>query len=190
MRRYAATVLALALLPACVTMRAAAPPRSVPATVVLLPIYDPPERSAVGGIFTFYSWIAETRAAVPALLADALRAELARRGITLVDATDAAPPPDLDAARGHAGRTAPGAPVLYIVIGKWEANQAQFPNYVDVALAATLFDPSSGRTLWTAGREAGPVATLGSASLAAAYQRAAAQIAADLVGRWPTPPSS
>jgi hypothetical protein len=187
MRRYAATALALALLPACVTMRAAPPPRTVPARIVLLPVYDPPERSAVSGIFTFYSWIAETRAGVPALLANALRTELARRGITLADGIDATAPPDLDAARALAGRTALDAPALFIAIGKWEADQAQFPEYVDVALAATLFDPSSGRTLWTAGREAGPVATLGSTSLVAAYQRAAAQVAADLVGHWPTP---
>lgn len=187
MPRCAAAALLLVLLPACIAMRGAAPPHSVPATVVLLPIYDPPERSAVSGIFTFYSWIAETRAAVPALLAGALRSELVRRGITLADASDAAAPRDLDAARALASRSALDAPALFIAIGKWEANQAQFPEYIDVALTATLFDPSSGRTLWTAGHEAGPIATLGSTSLTAAYQRAAAQVAGDLVGRWPTP---
>jgi hypothetical protein len=75
------------------------------------------------------------------------------------------------------------APVLIVAIGKWEADDASYPAFVDVAVEATLLAPS-GHILWTAQRAAGPVATRGSTSLAAAYQRAAQQVAAELVGRW------
>jgi len=154
--------------------------------VVLLPIADPPDRSAVQGVFTFYSWIAATRAAVPAQLDAALRARLTANGIavraprgaaaagaaTLAQATSSVLASDLD------------APALFVEIDKWEAENTDFPAFVNVAVDATLIDARSGRILWTTRRTAGPVATRGATSLQAAYQRAADEVASWLVGRW------
>jgi hypothetical protein len=177
-----ATAFAFLLLAACVGLHPP-PPRDPVPEVALLAIHDPPERSAVSGIFTFYSWVAETRAAVPAMLADALRGQLAQRGIGVVAGSAAGTPQTVAEARAAAGRAGLDAPALFVAIGKWEADDVSYPAFVDVAVEATLLAPS-GDVLWTARRAAGPVATRGSTSLAAAYQRAAQQVAADLVGRW------
>jgi hypothetical protein len=187
-RPPAAAILFALLLASCSGHRPPAPPEPLPA-VVLLPIADPPNRSAVRGIFMFYSWIADTRAAVPTQLDAALRSALRARGIS-------APPPTGESLIGaptlHQAIAAVlasdlPAPALFIEIGKWEAENADFPAFVDVALDATLIDPGSGRILWTTHHEAGPVATRGAGSLAAAYQRAADEVAAWLVGRWSPP---
>lgn len=183
----AGVALALALIPACNAWRPAPPPPEPVAALALLPIYDPSNRSAVTGVFTFYSWIAETRTAVPGLLAAAVREELARRGISVVDVAEPAAPASLGEARALANQAAPTEPALFLSIGKWEAQNASFPEFVDVSIEATLLASPSGRILWTARREAGPVATRGSTSLQDAYGRAAQQVAADLVGRWSPP---
>jgi hypothetical protein len=170
------------LLAGCAALDAPPPRDPVPA-VALFAIHDPPERSAVTGIFTFYSWVAETRATVPTMLADALRSQLAERGIGVVEGSAAGTPRTVAEAQEEAGRAGFETPVLFVAIDKWEADDASYPAFVDVAVEATLLAPS-GDILWTARRAAGPVATRGSTSLAAAYQRAAQQVAADLVGRW------
>jgi hypothetical protein len=135
----------------------------------------------VTGVFTFYSWIAETRAAVPAQLVAALRATLARRGIA---ATTAALPPPASLAAAVDAAAGLDAPALYVEIDKWEADNRTAPQYVDVALDATLLAPGSGKILWTSRHEATPIATRSAIDLAGAYRLAADAIAAWLVGGW------
>jgi hypothetical protein len=173
----------VALVPACNAWRPAPPPEPIP-TLALLPIHDPPNRSAVTGVFTFYSWIADTRAAVPTLVADAVREELARRGIRVVDVAAPVAPASLDEARTLDGQAALTGPALFLSIGKWEAQNVSFPEFVDVSIDATLLASPSGTIMWTTRGAAGPVATRGSSGLLDAYRRAAQQVAADLVGRW------
>jgi hypothetical protein len=185
MRRRSTLVLLGLLIAACAGHRPPAPPDPLPA-VVLLPIADPPNRSAVRGVFTFYSWIAETRAAVPAQLAESIRRELQARHIAALAPSGETIIPAATLRQATAAVLASGltAPALFVEIGKWEAENTDFPAFVDVALEATLVDPGSGRILWTTRHDAGPVATRGATSLAAAYQRAADEVAAWLVGRW------
>ncbi|MDX2170937.1 MAG: hypothetical protein SF182_27965 [Deltaproteobacteria bacterium] len=177
-----------ALCAGCASGRPPAPPDPLPA-VVLLPIADPPNRSAVRGVFTFYSWIADTRAAVPSELDAALRRELRARRIAPLSPNGEALLPAMTLRQATAAVVASGlpAPALFVEIGKWEAENADFPSFVDVGLQATLLDPTSGRILWTTRHEPGPLATRGATGLADAYQRAAATVAAWLVGRWSAP---
>jgi hypothetical protein len=182
--RATAVLFALLLgLAACAAHRAPAPAPALDA-VVLLPIADPPNRSAVTGVFTFYSWIADTRAAVPAELAAAVRTRLAARGIAVLEPTGAAALPAASpaAAREAVRSSRLDAPALYIAIDKWEAQNTDFPAFVDIALHAELIEPDSGHCLWTFRRAAGPVATRAASGLAMAYQRAADTAAAWLVG--------
>lgn len=152
--------------------------------MALLPIADAPDRSAVTGVFTFYSWIAETRASVPDRLAAALRAALAARGITLI-AADLPPVTSVRQASEAVAAAHPSTPVLFLAIDKWEAENVDVPAYVNVGLDATLFAPS-GKILWTTRRQAGTVATRNVTTLADAYQRAAESVARGLVENWTT----
>lgn len=174
--------LLLAALGACAPHR---PPPPPPLTAVaLLPIAGAPDRSAVTGIFTFYSWIAATRAAVPEQLAAALRAALAARGIAVAPAGVAGATSLRQASDAVAAAHLP-TPALFVVIDKWEAENVSAPQYVHVGLDATLIAPS-GKILWTTRHEARPVATLNATDLASAYQKAADAVAAWLVGEWRT----
>lgn len=149
--------------------------------MIVLPIAGAADRSAVTGIFTFYSWIAEPRAAVPAQFTDALRAALRRRGIAAPSAPAPAPgslPDAIDAARRLA------APALYVELAKWEAENRTVPQFVNVALEATLIAPHSGEILWTSGRLAGPFATRSAVDLASAYRLAAGAVAEWMVEEW------
>lgn len=178
----AARVVALALLAlgACAPYRPPPPPPL--AAVALLPIADTPDRSAVTGVFTFYSWIAATRASVPDRLAAALRAALVARGIAVV-AADLPAGVALRQASAAVAALRPQTPALFVQLDKWEAENVDAPQFVDVALDATLFAPS-GKVLWTTRRKAGPVATRNATDLADAYQRAADAVAHGLVGNW------
>ena len=144
-------------------------------------IADPPDRSAVTGVFTFYSWIAEPARRCRQQLA-AVRARLAARGIAVLEPTGAAalPAASRDAARAAVRSSQLEGPALYIAIGKWEAQNTDFPAFVDVALDAELIAPDSGDTVWTT-RDAGPLATRGASSLAMAYRLAADAAAARLL---------
>ena len=175
-----AAALLLAALGACAPHRPAPPPPL--AAVALLPVADAPNRSAVTGVFTFYSWIAETRAAVPEQLAAALRAALTARGIAVVSA-DVAPAASVRQASEAVAAAHLDAPALFVVIDKWEAENVTSPQFVDVGLDATLIAPS-GKILWTTRREAGPVATLNAIDLRGAYGKAAEAVAEGLVGGW------
>lgn len=157
------------------------PPPAPLAAVVVLPIADAPDRSAVTGVFTFYSWIAEARAAVPAQLAGALRGAIARRGIA-VQAAPATAPSSLQAAIDAAAGL--DAPALYVELGKWEAENRTAPQFVNVALEATLIAPGSGKILWTSRHVAGPFATRSAIDLTSAYRIAADEVAEWLVGEW------
>ena len=146
---------------------------------MVLPIADPSDRSAVTAASTFYSWIAEARDAVPSQLTAALRETLDRRGIAT---RDGQPADSTRAAIAQAERR--DAPALYVVLYKWEAENRTSPQFVSVALEATLLAPGSGKTLWTTGRIAMPVSTLNAIDLTGAYRMAAASVAEWLVGEW------
>jgi ABC-type uncharacterized transport system auxiliary subunit len=77
----------------------------------------------------------------------------------------------------------PQSPVLFVQLDKWEAENVDAPQFVDVALDATLLAPS-GKILWTTRRTAGPVATRNATDLTNAYQRAADAVARSLVDNW------
>ncbi|HSQ00261.1 MAG TPA: hypothetical protein VL049_23825 [Candidatus Dormibacteraeota bacterium] len=170
----------LAFLAACAARRPVPPPPL--AAVTVLPVADVPERAATTGIFTFYSWIADLRAAVPDQLAAALRDHLATRGITALAAHGPAPPTLPQAIQAVSAAHLEN-PALYVVLGKWEAENVTSPQYVDVSLDATLIAPS-GKILWTSRRESGPVATLNAIDLASAYRMAIGDVAERLVGNW------
>ena len=180
------------LLAACAARRVAPPPADLVRRVALLPPYDPPDRSAVTRVFTFYSWVAETRQQAPTMLAQAVAAQLQARGIAVVDAdrvtaaSGGRAPQTLTEARALIEHAGLDVPALYLNLEKYEASDHDFPAYVDVALDATLLAPGSGAILWTTHRAARPVATRGSTSLPDAYQSAATTVAADLVGDWGT----
>lgn len=179
-----AALICLPLLAACAGHRPPPPPAPL-AAVVLLPIADPPDRSAVQGVFAFYSWIAATRAAVPDQLDAALRQTLAARGIAVAAprGESAIPAATLRAATEAVIASGLDAPALFVALDKWEAENTDFPAFVNVALSASLIAPD-GRLLWTTRRDARPVATRGASGLAAAYARAAGEVATWLVGSW------
>lgn len=147
--------------------------------MVVLPIADASDRSAVTGVFTFYSWIAEARASVPAQLTADLRAALDRRGIAAGEGETAA---SLQAAITQAAGL--DAPALYVVLYKWEAENRTSPQFVSVALDATLLAPGSGKILWTTGRVVMTVSTLNAIDLTSAYRVATASVTEWLVGEW------
>ena len=182
--RATRTRVARSALIACCLLVAACAPRLPPppaslAAVVVLPIADASDRSAVTGVFTFYSWIAEARDAVPSQLTTGLRETLDRRGIAT---RDGRPADSTQAAIAQAERL--DAPVLYVVLYKWEAENRTSPQFVSVALEATLLAPGSGKTLWTTGRVAMPVSTLNAIDLTSAYRMATESVAEWLVGNW------
>ncbi|MFN8644769.1 MAG: hypothetical protein U0802_25050 [Candidatus Binatia bacterium] len=169
----------------CAPRRPAPPPPLV--AVALLPIADQPERSAVTGIFTFYSWIADTRAAVPEALATAIRDALVARGITVVPARSAGAPTTVRQASDAVAAAHLDTPALFVVIDRWEAENVTAPQRVDVGLDATLFAPN-GKILWTTRREAAQLSTLNATDLTSAYRKAAASAAAWLVADWTAAP--
>jgi len=179
---------------------AAAPPAPPPplSAVALLPVWDPPGRSAVAGVFTFDGWIRPTRDAVGVQLAVALRARLTALGLDITRATTPggyAPVTLRDAvsvaaaARGQAAALAdagPPPPLLYVRILKWEADDVTRPERIDALVEAALLQSGSGKVLWSARGPDGPVATRGATSLEDGYRRAAEAVADWLVGRWRT----
>lgn len=177
-----AALLPLALAAGCAVHRSPPPPL---AAVTVLPVADAPERAATTGIFTLYSWIAETRAAVPRQLAAAIRDRLAAHGIAAALAGGPVP-----STLHQAVQTVSAAhvdnPVLYVDLLKWEAENVTSPRFVNVALDATLIAPS-GRILWTSRLESGPIATLNAIDLAGAYRMAIDTVAERLAGSWRGP---
>src|SRR5262245_46073917 len=132
MKRKARVALALTVLTFTGCVRPApAPPVSVPRAIALLPIDDPPNRSAVTGVFTFAGWLVPAQDAVPAQLTAALQGALEARGIALRLADPGAEPVgDLSAAQSFARAQIDDVPLLWIAIRKWEADVADFPSLV------------------------------------------------------------
>lgn len=182
-RRVVTALLAATLVASCAHHTHVGPPHAPITAVAVLPIYDPAERSAVSGVFTFHSWIADTRAAVPATLANAVRDALIAEGVAAT-VTSGTAPKSVAEARETVTRDHLDTPALYISLGKWEASDADHPQYVEVALDASLIDAPNGRLLWTTRWQPAPVATRNATSLAAAYQAAARQVAGELVSGW------
>ncbi len=196
MRCFALALLASVLCGGC----AAAPPAPPPpiSGVALLPVWDPPGRSVVTGVFTFDAWVRPTRDAVGDQLAVALRARLTALGLGVTTATTPggyAPVTLRDAVvvaaatRGQAPALAdarPEKPLLYVRVLKWEADDVTRPVRVDVLVEAALLQSGSGKVLWSARGPDGSVVTRGATSLEEGYRRAADAVADWLVGRWGT----
>lgn len=191
--RFALRALSLAavlLLPACAT---APPPAPAPlAAVALLPVWDPPGRSAVTGLFTFDAWVRAQRDGVYGVLAAALQARLEAQGIAV--APLATPgnyaPVTLREAADVVAAAGGDTPVLYVRVLKWEASHPTHPQFVDALAEATLLAGGSGKVLWTARGPDNPVITRGATSLDAGYRRAAEAVAEWLVGAWRPPTSA
>ncbi len=196
MQCFALALLASVLCGGC----AAAPPAPPPPVreVALLPVWNPPGRSAVIGVFTFDAWIRSTRDAVGDQLAVALRARLTALGLDVTAASTPggyAPVALRDAvAIAAAARSqtpaldepGPPRPLLYVRVLKWEADHVTRPERVDVLVEAALLQSGSGKVLWSARGPEGPVVTRGATSLGEGYRRAADAVADWLVGRWRT----
>jgi hypothetical protein len=110
-------------------------------------------------------YLGSTRTTVPELLADDLRTLLADRGFRVV-----AP-------------TADYVPALRIEIRSWKPFSADYSE-VTVGLVATLVDPETGRTLWSAARNDWRVETPASRSAPEASATATREIARTLVEGW------
>jgi hypothetical protein len=109
--------------------------------------------------------VGESRSTVPDLLADDLRSELGQRGFRV--------------ARAGAGDT----PTLQVEIRRWAPYPADY-SAVNVDLAATLVEGTSGRTLWSAQRRDWNVPTPDARSSIEASEMASQEIAATLLDGW------
>ena len=150
--------------------------------MTVLPVADIPDRAATTGVFMLYSWIAATRAAVPEQLAAAIGAALDARSIAAAVARGPAPPTLHEAIQVVSAARLEN-PALYITLGRWEAENVTSPQFVNVALDATLIAPS-GKILWTSRMQSGPVATLNAIDLSDAYRMAINSVAQRLVSNW------
>jgi hypothetical protein len=112
----------------------------------------------------------ERRTNVPSVLATELRAELERHRFRIVEPS-------------HASAS------LRTEIRRWEPYSADY-SMVTVDLVASLVEPESGRTIWTAERSGWRVATRDARSVHEASRMASAAIAAALLEGWEPAPSS
>ena len=103
-------------------------------------------------------------ATVPELLGLNLRTALAKRRFDVV--APKGPPP-----------------VLHVELGRWEPNTTDWST-VTVDLTATLVDPGSNTTLWSAARSGWVVSTSGADSQAHAFIAASRAVADALVAGW------
>ncbi|HXJ36008.1 MAG TPA: hypothetical protein VMS22_18400 [Candidatus Eisenbacteria bacterium] len=186
------------LLPALLLACAAPTPDPPPSTVRTIAVMPPGNRTGDGLLVTGTSLLEKyafdtARTTVGDVLAAELRMQLARRGFAVVrpdvvqEATQGRAVGSPDAAveiarHGHLTET-----LLVVAIEQWEPNGGTNPDFVIVALEASLVDPGTGAVLWHTHRRASPIPTPGSVTLASGYEIAAAKAAEELVGSWQAP---
>ncbi len=192
------TALLALLLAGCAGVATPPPPASVHTVAVLPPSNRTGDGLLVAGASLLERYALSTdRVTVPDVLAAELRSTLVHRGLGVV------PPETVHAATG--GRTVASpegaaeiarqghlsAPLLLVVIERWEPDADTHPAFVIVALDATLVDPATGGVLWSMHRRPRPIATPATVALGTAYEIAAKKVAEELVGTWGdgTPPS-
>jgi hypothetical protein len=127
------------------------------------------------------------RVTVADALATEVRAQLTRRGVTVIApavvtaAIGTQTPHSPEEAAEVAARGKLEASVLYMEIRRWEADMSSLhPQRVMVALEARLLDPATGQTVWSAQRPLHPVPTPGVIVRWMAYTIAARKVAAAL----------
>jgi hypothetical protein len=173
---------------ACTGPATTPPPANLRAVAVLPPSNRTGDGLLVAGTSLLEKYALKTaRVTVPEVLAAEAREQLRRRGVAVV------PPDAVEAATG--GRT-PGSPeaaaeiarvgklegdALYLEITRWEGDGSMHPSYVIVGLDAALVEPATGKTVWHHHRHAGPVPTPGAITVGAAYEIAAAKVAAEIL---------
>lgn len=180
------------VLGAVACMRPVAPPPKRIATVAVLPPHnrtgDPLLVS--GTSFLERYALASDRVTVPDVLAVALRAELVRRGFSVVApeavqaATATRQPGSPEAAVEIARKGRLDDSILYTEITRWEPDGGTHPSFVIVAARATLLDPSTGAVLWEQKRPAAPIATTGAVTPGSASAIAAEKVAGELLAAW------
>ena len=124
------------------------------------------------------------RVTVADALATEVRAQLTRRGVTVIApavvtaAIGTQTPHSPEEAAEVAARGKLEASVLYMEIRRWEADMSSLhPQRVMVALEARLLDPATGQTVWIAQRPLHPVPTPGVIVRWMAYTIAARKVA-------------
>jgi hypothetical protein len=169
------------------------PPSTVHTVAVLTPVNRTGDELLVTGGSVLERYAFHTyRVTVSDVLAIELRSELARRGFAVVPPEEVesatqgkrAPTPDAAVALARAGDL--HDPLLLVAIDQWQTNGGTEPDFIIVALDATLVDPATGDVLWHVRRSATPVATPGTVTLGSAYEVAATKVAADLLAPWGT----
>ena len=181
-----AVLVALTCAAAC-ARPALAPPPDVHTIAVLPPNNLTGDGLLVAGTSLLEKYAFKTeRVTVPQVLAAEVREQLARRGVAVVphDAVESATAdrtPGSPAAAAEIARAGKlEADALYLEITRWEGDGGTHPTFVIVALDAALVEPATGKVAWHHHRRATPVATPGAITLGAAYEIAAAKVAAEL----------
>jgi hypothetical protein len=149
------------------------PPRAplapAPAGVEEVTVAEPTNRTGSALVVEdpglFSKLTGQTRSTVPELVAADLRSALVDRGFRVATARSS------------------GAPTLHVEIRRWEPYSADY-SAVSVDLVATLLEPASGRTLWTAERTHWSVPTREARSSIEASTIASQEIATTLLDGW------
>jgi hypothetical protein len=158
---------AVLVLASCTTAPPAFPPG--PSGVQEISVAEPSNRTGrdlvVEDPGMLGRYFGDERSTAPQVLARDLRALLEDRRFRVV--------------RG----TAEGVPRLQIELRRWDPYSVDY-SQVTVSLRATLVDPSSGRTLWTADRTDWKVKTASARTQPEAFTMASLEIARALLEGW------
>jgi hypothetical protein len=190
MRRGLACAAVLLAVAGCVRSRPSPPPQDLRTIAVVHPANRTGDRLLVAGTSFLEQYAFRTeRITVTDVLGAELRGQLAQHGFTVVRDEALAsgsqrPVTNADGAVSAARAAGVGCPVLWVAIDRWEPDGGTHPQFVIVALDAGVVDPTTGSVLWHWHRDARPIATIGTVTLGAAYQVAAAKAAEELVGGW------
>ena len=178
------------------TLHCALPPSAppLPATVRTMAVLPPNNRTGdplliESASFWDPSAARPGRVTVADVLAAEARAQLARRGFTVMA------PEAVTAAIGNQTPSSPeeaadlvvhgkleGSSALYIEIRRWEADMSPLhPRRILVALEARLIDTATGQVVWTAHPPLRPVPTPGAVTRWMAYTIAARKVAQELL---------
>jgi hypothetical protein len=175
------------------------PPPSPVGTIAVLPPNNRTDDPLLVASDSF--WDPYAPRAKPVTVADVLAAEarlqLERRGFTVTP---------VETVERALGTHTPGSPqeaadlaaqgklegnVLYIEIKRWEPDMPLHPQWVLVALEASLIEVATGRVMWTAHRALQPTPTPGAISRWVAYMIATRAVTEELLSPWgPEQPAS